>query len=369
MGEAKIKATAAVQFEPGAPLSLRDVTLDAPGVGEVLVKTKATGICHTDYSTPGVLTALPVIPGHEGAGIVEALGEGVTGLEIGDHVLMSFGSCGDCSHCKDDHPHDCLSFRQINFGCVRTNAQPGAFSDGKPVYSSFFKQSSFATYAVATTRNVVKIDKSLPLDLYAPLGCGFITGAGTVMNVLKPAGGDSIVIFGCGPVGLAAVMAAKIHRCDPLIVVDINNDRLQLSRELGATNTINPVDSNAVEEIHKLTNGGADFSVETAGVVDSFTGAIDAVRAGGTCGMLTVPNNTEPFMYSPLQILFGKTLKGIIEGGSDPQQFIPELITLHQAGKFPIEKLITFYDFEQLAEAMRASKAGEVVKAVLRFED
>ena len=369
MTEALIEARAAVQFEPGETLSLREVTLNAPGAGEVLVKIKATGICHTDYSTPGVLTPLPVIPGHEGAGVVEALGKDVSGIDIGDHVLMSFGSCGDCNRCNDGHPHDCLTWPQINFGCARANGEPGAFANGEPVHTSFFKQSSFATYAVATTRNLVKIDKDLPLDLYAPLGCGFIAGAGTVLNELKPAAGDSIVIFGCGPVGLAAVMGARIHECDPLIVVDINNDRLNLAKELGATHTINPLDSKPVEEIHKLTNGGADYSVETAGVVDSFTGAIDAIRAGGTCGMLTVPNGTEPFMYSPLHILFGKTVKGIIEGGSDPQQFIPRLIALHQDGKFPIEKLICFYDFEQLVKAMDDAKAGKVVKAVLRIKN
>lgn len=362
-----IKATAAVQYEAGELPVLQDVNLKDPGENEVLVKIVASGICHTDFSAPGVMTALPLIPGHEGSGVVESVGADVQGLEPGDHVLMSFGSCGACKRCDEGHPHDCHSFPEVNFGAVRSDGKPGAEVDGEEVYSSFFSQSSFSTYVITTQRNLVKIDPELPLDLYAPLGCGFITGAGAVINELKPEANSSIAIFGAGPVGLAAVMAAAVEGCAPIIIVDINDERLKLARELGATHAINPVIELPTEKIHEITHGGADYSVETAGVVDTFTAAIDALHAGGTCGMLTIPNGGEPFMYSPLQILFGKTVRGIIEGGCDPQQFIPRLIELHQAGRFPLEKLISFYDFQQLPEAMRASKSGEVIKAVVRM--
>lgn len=364
-----INAVAAVQYEPGEVPKLREVSLNSPGDDEILVKIAATGICHTDYSAPGVLTALPLIPGHEGAGVVEFVGSAVQGLEPGDHVLMSFASCGGCARCELGHPHDCHSWAEMNFGSARAGGDPGAEADGEKVFSSFFGQSSFSTYVVSRARNLVKIDKALPLDLYSPLGCGFIAGAGTVMNELRPGENSSIAIFGAGPVGLAATMAAAVEGCNPLIVVDINDKRLELARELGATHTVNPIVDLPTETIHKITGGGADYSVETAGVVDTFTAAIDSLRGGGTCGLLTVPAAGEPFMYSPLHILFGKTIKGIIEGGSDPQEFVPRLIELHQQGKFPLEKLITFYDFEQFEEAMRDSKSGKVIKAVLRMKD
>lgn len=235
-----IKAKAAVQYAPLEAPQVKDVLLAPPGPGEVVVKIKATGICHTDHSAPGVLTALPIIPGHEGAGVVEFVGAAVTDVEVGDHVLMSFGSCGACPRCDDHHPHNCNSFPLINFGAVRSNGEPGATADGEPVFSSFFKQSSFATHTVTTSTNLVKIDKDLPLDLYSPLGCGFITGAGTVLNELKPKAGSSIVVFGVGAVGLAAVMAAIVSECHPIIVVDVNEERLILAKELGATNVINP---------------------------------------------------------------------------------------------------------------------------------
>lgn len=362
-----IHARAAVQYAPGEVPRVQRVELDEPGPGEVLVRVRATGICHTDLSIPGVLTPVPVIPGHEGAGIVEGLGEGVRGLAAGDHVLISFGSCGRCMQCGDGHPHDCERFPEINFGAMRSTGVPGARVEGAAVSSGFFGQSSFSTHAITTPRNLVKVDKALPLDLYAPLGCGIITGAGTVMNALRPEPGNSIAIFGAGPVGLAAVMAARIRGCDPIVVVDLNRSRLELASDLGATQEIDPAEVDTLEVIRRVTNGGADFSVETAGAVETFTNAIDAIRPGGTCGLVTVPQ--APFEYAPIPILLGRTLKGVIEGASDPQRFIPELIALHEAGQLPIEKLIRFYDFADFESAYRDAQAGEVVKAVLRMQD
>jgi aryl-alcohol dehydrogenase len=354
---------------PGVIPLLRDVRLENPRDDEVLVKLVASGICHTDYSAPGILTALPLIPGHEGAGVVESVGSAVQEFSPGDHVLMSFGSCGACARCNDDHPHDCHSFAPMNFGSARADGEPGAEADGEKVFSSFFGQSSFATYTITRERNLVKVDSDLPLDLYAPLGCGFMTGAGAVMNELQPEKNSSIAIFGTGTVGLAATLAAVAEGCNPIIVVDVNEERLELALELGATHTINPVIDLPIEKIHELTGGGADYSVEAAGVVDTFTGAIDALHSGGTCALLTVPNAGEPFIYSPMQMLFGKTVKGIIQGGCTPQKFLPRLIEMHQQGQFPLEKLITFYDFDQFGEAMHASKSGKVIKAVLRMKD
>jgi len=362
-----IQARAAVQYQPGEIPRIQDVTLDGPGPGEVLVRVRAAGICHTDFIAPGAMTPLPMIPGHEGAGVVESLGEGVEGLAVGDPVVMAFGSCGACVRCQQEHPHDCYRFSELNFGCTRTSGAAGAQVDGADVSTAFFQQSSFATYAIATPRNLVRIDESLPLELYAPLGCGFSTGAGTVMNELRPDPGSSIAIFGAGPVGLAAVMGAVIRGCDPIVVIDINSERLRIAHDLGATHSINPSEANVLDTIGELTAGGCDFSVETAGVVETFTSAIDAIHPGGTCGLVTVPNDGAPFMYSPIPLLFGKTLKGVIEGGSDPQRFIPELIKLHESGQFPIDKLVRFYDFEDIEEAYRASRTGEVVKPVLRM--
>lgn len=357
---------AAILRDLQQPLAIEEVELADLQAQEVLVKIVASGVCHTDYSAPGVLTPLPVIPGHEGAGIIEAVGGEVTDLEVGDHVLMSFGSCGGCPACSDHHPHDCQSWPQINFGGQRLSGGSVIESEGGEIAGSFFQQSSFATHAIATERNVVKVDKDLPLTTLAPLGCGFITGAGAVMNALKPERGSSIVVFGVGAVGMAAVMAAVIQQCETIIVVDLLDERLEMARQLGATHVINPArGESAVEVVHKLTAGGANYSVETAGVPATFAVAVECLRAGGVCGLLTVPNGGQPFEYSALPLLFGRTIKGIIEGACDPQQFIPQLIELFKAGQFPLDKLIEFYPFEAVNQAMEDSKSGKTIKAVL----
>lgn len=359
---------AAVLRDVEQPLVIEEIELSALQAQGVLVKIVASGVCHTDYSAPGVFTPLPMIPGHEGAGVVEAVGSGVEDLEAGDHVLMSFGSCGSCPSCADHHPHNCQRWAEINFGGQRLTGGSVVASEEGAIAGSFFQQSSFATHAIATVHNVVKVDKNLPLKTLAPLGCGFITGAGAVINALKPTPGSSIVIFGVGAVGMAALMAAVIQQCKTIIAVDLVDERLELAAQLGATHVINPARENTVETVHQLTAGGADYSVETAGATETFSAAVECLRAGGVCGLLTVPNGGQPFAYSALPLFFGRTIKGIIEGACDPQQFIPQLIDYYRAGQFPLDRLIQYYPFEKVNEAMADSKSGKTVKAVLLME-
>ena len=235
-----MNVTAAVVRDQEQPFEIEELELEKPRAGEVLVRVVATGMCHTDlivrdqwYPVP-----LPVVLGHEGAGIVERVGEGVTKLEPGDHVVLTFASCGRCANCLRGKPTYCLQFFGLNFGGARLDGSNALGKEGEPVHDRFFGQSSFATYAIATERNAIKVRDDTPLELLGPLGCGIQTGAGGVMNSLAPEAGTSMAIFGAGAVGMSAVMAARIVGCATVVAIDIIPERLELARELGATHTI-----------------------------------------------------------------------------------------------------------------------------------
>src|SRR5690606_10257154 len=258
-----MKIQAAVTREQGAEFSIEEVRLSGPGPNEVLVKVVATGVCHTDaVGRDEGPSPYPVVLGHEGAGIVEKVGDNVTTLAPGDHVVMSFAHCGKCDNCLTGHPTVCAIFNDLNFG-GRMEDGTARLHQGDADLSTFFGQSSFGTCAVAHERNVVKVDKDVDLALLGPLGCGIQTGAGTVLNRLKPGFGTSIAGYGCGAVGLSAIMAAKIAGCLRIFAVDVHDNRLQLARELGATHAFNGKKVDVVEEIKAATGGGTEYAVET----------------------------------------------------------------------------------------------------------
>ena len=366
-----MKVTAAVVREETQPFSVEELDLEEPRSDEVLVRVVATGMCHTDmivrdqwYPVP-----LPAVLGHEGAGIVEKVSEGVTKVQPGDHVVLSFASCGECPNCASGRPTYCLSFYEYNFGGERPDGSNGLSSKGDVVHGRFFGQSSFASHALAAERSVVKIRDDVPLELMGPLGCGIQTGADSMLNVLRPEAGTSIAVFGTGAVGMSAIMAAVVAGCTTLIGIDVKQGRLELTRELGATHTINGAEANAVEEIGKITGGGADYSLETTAVPAVLRQAVDALAPLGTCGLVgAAPLGTEVSLDMNNILIPGRTVRGIVEGDSIPAVFIPQVIELYDKGRFPFDRLIEFYDLEEINQAAEDSEEGSVLKPVLRIQ-
>ena len=341
------------------------VDLDDLRPGEVRVKIAAVGICHTDL---GVLDGhipwkLPAIVGHEGAGVVEAVGEGVSKVVPGDHVVMSFASCGHCARCEQGEVAYCDSFVPLNFLGSRADGSATHRLSGEPVSAPFFYQSSFATHAIASERNVVKVAHDLPFELVAPLGCGVQTGAGAVLNRLKPEPGSTIVLFGMGAVGLSAVLAASHCRCSTIVAVDLVDSRLDLAREFGATHVVRGDAPDLVEQIRKIATGGFDYAVEATGRPDVMVTATQLLRKAGQVVLLGVAGGRQiPF---GADILRGITIHTSIEGDSDPEIMIPALIDLYRNGKFPFDRMIQTFAFADINEAVSSSRDGTAVKPVL----
>lgn len=359
---------AAVVREKSGPFVIEDVVLDAPRANEVLVRIAGVGMCHTDLVVRDQYfpTPLPAVLGHEGSGVVEAIGEGVTKVSVGDHVVLSYASCGTCANCQQGLNGYCPDLYGRNFSGARPDgSSPCRDAHDHTLSAYFFAQSSFGELAMATERNVVKIATDVPLEIMGPLGCGIQTGAGAVMNALKPEAGSSIAILGAGSVGLAAVMAAKVVGCATIIAVDLNDHRLALAQELGATHVVNARED-VVAAIQAITGEGVQYSLECTGLPGVVRQAVDSLRLTGVCGIIgAAPLGTE-ITLDMNGILFGRTVRGIIEGDSVPDIFIPKLIALWRQGRFPFDRLITFYPLSNIQEAAEASERGEVLKAVLR---
>ncbi|MCL2111792.1 MAG: NAD(P)-dependent alcohol dehydrogenase [Clostridiales bacterium] len=361
---------AAVVYERGEPFVIRDVCLGEPKATEVLVRMVGCGICHSDlFVRDHGPTEVPAVLGHEGAGVVERVGSAVTMVAPGEHVVFCSYSCGVCEACLSGHPAWCERSDDVNFGSVHADGTKRLADKDGAELSTFFGQSSFATYVVADQRSVVSVDKSVDLAMLGPLGCGIQTGAGSIINVLAPKVGDTIAIFGCGSVGLSALMAAKLCGCSTIIGVDVTTARLDLARELGATHTINASEtSDVAAEIMKITNGrGLDFTFETTAIESVLGAAVDSLRRGGACGM--VGTSGERVLGLKMQTIMGqsKKLVGIVQGDSIPWLFIPKIIGLYKDGKFPFDKLITYYSFEDINKAADDSHSGVAIKPVIRF--
>jgi aryl-alcohol dehydrogenase len=362
--------TAAVVESAGAPFALGPMELGDVRPDEVRVRMTASGICHTDLlirdgSFP---TPMPVVLGHEGAGVVEEVGSAVTSVSAGDRVALSYASCGACPTCASGRPFHCADFFARNFMAARPDGTTALSREGEPVHSHFFGQSSFATGAIVNEGSVVVIADDIPFEIVAPFGCGIQTGAGSVINALRPQAGSSIAIFGAGGVGLSAVMGAVICGCDPIIAVDVRALRLELARELGATHTVNAAESDPVEAIREITRGGVDTSLEASGVPGVLRQAVDALASDSVCGLIGGPPlGTEERLDVNGLLATGRTVRGLVEGHSVPQVFIPKLVDLWRGGRLPIDRLVRAYDFDQINEAADDALAGDVVKPVLRI--
>ncbi|WP_304054113.1 NAD(P)-dependent alcohol dehydrogenase [Levilactobacillus namurensis] len=362
----KIKAAYADGTAP--ELTITEATLAEPQANEVLIKLVATGICHTDTAgRDGQTTPLPVVLGHEGAGIVEKVGQSVTTVRPGDHVVLSFSYCGHCANCLAGHPGMCLHFNELNFGGKNYDGSHRLhLADGRPL-STFFGQSSFATYAVADEHSVVKVTDDVDLRLLGPLGCGIQTDAGTVLNYLNPRADDTIIVFGTGAVGLSAMMAAKLAGMSHIIAVDIFDNRLALAQELGATEAINSRTEDLATALKAILPQGADYTIDTTGVPTVVKEAVHALRPGGECVALGMGGEVTFNLMDDL-LAEAKKISGLVEGDAIPQIFIPQLITYYQQGRFPFDKLIKFFDFDHINDGFAASKDGSVLKPVVTFD-
>ncbi len=362
---------AAVFDEPDGPFHVEEAEIDEPGPGEVLVKVAATGVCHTDglarhgdlpFPAPGVL-------GHEGAGTVAAVGAGVTSVREGDPVVIGWPWCGDCRNCLRGEPRYCLRLGELLVGGGRPGGGPTALRrpDGAPLHSHFFGQSSFATYSLTSASSLVKVASDTPVELLGPLACGLSTGAGAVLNTLRPEPGSSLVVYGAGAVGLAAVMAARCTAATRIIAVDRHASRLELARELGATDTVDVSGTDPVAAVHDICGGPADYALECTGVISVVRQAADSVGMLGTCALIGGAPAGAEFSLDHLSTLWGKRVIGILGGSGRSTALIGTLIDLHRQGRFPFDRLVSWFDLDHVEEALEASHRGEVLKPVLRM--
>jgi aryl-alcohol dehydrogenase len=356
------KIQAAVLREKGGPLRIESLEMEGPRDDEVLVCLVASGICRTDidFCDDWDESDHAVVLGHEGAGVVNQVGKSVKSVKRGDHVVLSYQSCGHCHRCRSGNPAHCKYLWEANFGFQRLDGSNALKRSG--VRGHFFGQSSFATHSLATERNLVKVSKDLPLRVLAPLGCGLQTGAGTVMNSLKVSKGASIAVFGTGAVGLAAVMAARLVGADAIIGVDIKPKRLKLALKLGATHVIDNRSQDITARIADITGSGVDYVVETTGSAKMHQLAIDVLNPHGVVALLTGERGTDSLPE-------GRKTLGIIQGDAVPQHFIPKLIDLYQTGQFPFDRLLKFYDFSDINQAIADSKRGDTIKPVLQISE
>lgn len=365
-----MKMKAAVVRQATDPYKFEEVELAEPKNDEVLVCITASGLCHTD-EFGRTLGMSPIVLGHEGAGIIEKLGENVKDFAVGDHVAFSYAFCGHCKSCVQGRPQYCEKFNEINFGGVGADGQSKLSQNGQPV-AMFFGQSSFAQYATISEESIVKIDEDVDLAMIAPFGCGVQTGAGAVLNTLRPHVDETLAVFGCGAVGFSAIMAAKVAGCRQIIAVGGNEHSLALAKELGATDVINrkqlPADQTMAQAVQAISNGGVNYTIDTSGNGNMIQNAIQSTCLNGKIVLLAPSGEVENFDFGKDVLMAYRTVIGCCEGDSNPKIFIPRLVQLYKEGRFPIDKIITKYPFEQLEQAREDSNAGKVIKAVVTME-
>jgi aryl-alcohol dehydrogenase len=351
--------------------TLETVEVAEPGPQEVLVRVVASGICQTDvHARDGFFPIpCPAVYGHEGAGVVEQVGHAVTTLKPGDHVIMANPSCGACPECCAGFETYCSNASRLKQSGYRADGTSLSFRRGQdPIYGSFFQQSSFASLTLATVRNTIRVPDEVPLDILAAFPCGVNTGAGAVMHVLKPQPGDSYVAFGLGTVGCAGLLAAKLAGCDPLIAVDVFEERLALAHSLGATHTVNATDPQLVAAVQRLAGGrGARWCLEAAGVPAALRAALEVLAPRGTACLVGSAGAGVEVALEMRTLQQGRSVRGCIQGESDVQTFLPHLIALYRDGKLPIERLVRHYPHAAINDAVADMLAGTTIKAVLQI--
>ena len=367
-----MKTKAAVCYEPNTPLKVEEVELDEPKANEVLVRLEATGVCHTDlhFLKGEAPVGMPVVVGHEGAGIVEKVGPGVSSLQVGDHVIMMVSfPCGHCRFCAEGRPTMCTT----GFAVMTTATLPFCMEKrlhiGDQYMHHLFGLATFAEYAVVHERSCVKIREDAPLDVMCSLGCGFSTGIGASINTAGVRPGESIVIWGAGGVGLAAIMGAKLAGAGKIIAVASNDKKLALAKELGADHVVNYKQDEPVAKVMELTGGGADYSIESAGKAETIMQAFSAIHNGGKCVVVGMAPIGSMISIASYEFLLGKTITGTVQGDIRHQADIPRYVDLYMDGKLPLDKVISnrYHGLNEANEAFRALGAGEVTRSVIEL--
>lgn len=368
-----MRTQAAVLDRLGDRFQVADVDLDDPRPGEVRVRLVSCGVCHTDavarqgdlpFPAPGVL-------GHEGAGRVEAVGDGVSSVAVGDPVLLGWPWCGSCRHCLAGHPRFCLQLGPLLVGGGREDGSTALrrASDGSALHSHFFGQSSFAQHALVAERSLVRLEPDTDLRTVGVLACGVATGAGAVLNTLDVRPGSSLVVFGAGAVGLAAVMAARLTPATTVVVVEPNASRRALAVRYGATDVVDPEHEGSVlDAVREACGGPADAALECTGIDAVVRQATDAVGMLGTCVLIGAAPAGAELRADHLGTLWGKRIVGTLGGEGQSGTFVPALLRLHAQGRFPFTDLVQHFPLDRVEEAVAASASGEVVKPVLLLE-
>ncbi|MBW0274034.1 aryl-alcohol dehydrogenase [Nocardia sp. MH4] len=362
-----MRTTAVLSRDPAAAFSVEDIEVDEPRAGEILVRVTAAGICHTDLVTRRAGAAdRPILLGHEGAGVVAAVGPEVATVRPGDHVVLTFRHCGRCSACVDGRPAYCQRSVALNQFGRRAHDAPRVLLDGAPVLDGFFGQSSFAGYALTTEDNTIVVDPALDLAVAAPFGCGFQTGAGAVLNVLRPTAGAWLAVYGAGAVGMAALLAARTVAGVRVVVVETSAARRESALALGAEAALDPAEGPTVPRLRELTGGGVTHAIDTTGVPAVLGDAVAALTTGATVVAVGLGAGTPPVDVSDI-VLRGKTIRGCLEGDSVPSTFLPHLLSLYAEGRFPVDRLIGRYPHTEIDTALADQRAGRVVKPVLTW--
>lgn len=365
-----MESVAAVLNEPSGAFSVETIDVAEPGEGEVRVAIKAVGICHTDLviGSGALGNAFPTVLGHEGAGIVESVGPGVTKVAPGDKVLLSFNSCGHCPRCDQGQPAYCFEFFPLNMTCTRPDGTTRLTRQGEQVADNCFGQSSFAGFAIANERNVLKVADDADLATLAPLGCGVQTGVGAVLRSLGGRAGESLLIIGGGAVGLSAVLGGVIAGCHPIVLIEPQAARRDMGKELGATHVIDPAEAGEIAAaVREILPTGADLIVDTSGHMPTIEQTPNMIAPMGRIGLIGVPGALDAVL--PVAVVqwltLGGTLRGIVEGDSDIVGFLPELIEHYLAGRLPFDRFVTHYPFADINQAIEDAHTGKSIKPVL----
>lgn len=361
--------TAAVARGAGEAFSIEKLTLEAPREGEIQVRILGVGLCHSDIlARDGTIPVqLPAVFGHEGAGQVIAVGDGASRHKVGDMVLLTFGFCGQCARCDGGDAPYCEQSGLINYSGGRPDGTSTLSAGGERIGSNFFAQSSFADHVIALENNAIPIPAGLPVELMGPLGCGVQTGAGAIMNTLRCKAASSLLITGGGSLGLSAVLAAVVQGCTTIIVSEPHEARRQLALELGATHAIDPGAGNLAESVRTIVPAGVDYIFDSTAVPTVISAAIASLGMRGKLALAGVPKTPDTSVPLPLlqMVALGQTIVGEVEGDSDPHEFLPRLMALHAAGRFPFDKLLRTYRLSDINQAVSDHHAGVCVKAVL----
>lgn len=369
-----IKTRAAVAWGPGQPLKIEEVDLMPPQKGEVLVRIVATGVCHTDaYTLSGQDSEgkFPCILGHEGGGVVEAIGEGVTSVAVGDHVIPLYTpECGKCKFCLSGKTNLCQAIRATQGQGLMPDGTTRFSKDGQPIYH-YMGTSTFSEYTVLPEISLAKINKAAPLEKVCLLGCGVTTGMGAVMNTAKVKAGDTVAVFGLGGIGLSAIIGAVMAKASRIIAIDINESKFDIARQLGATDVINPknFDKPIQDVIVEMTDGGVDFSFECIGNVNVMRSALECCHKGwGESVIIGVAPAGAEISTRPFQLVTGRVWRGTAFGGVKGRSELPDYVERYLKGEFELDTFITHtMPLEQINEAFDLMHEGKSIRTVIHF--